>query len=138
MEFFVPTSQPGSARGDVIGAHNVAAPQQNIQQSRAFQVVQQHFAHANIERPAGALVRNLQLFGRCRPGSRIQLTVLIQSTQDFVTAAAKMVETKSFLTKGSSDRPRATAPMTRFRITHGSPFPLGPVNCFPIIAISFV
>src|SRR5258706_15272782 len=56
--------------------------------------------------------------------------------QDFVAAAAKMVETKSFLTKGSNDRPRATAPMTRFRITHGSlspwdPWIVSPSSQFP-------
>src|SRR5258705_3221431 len=104
--------------------HDVAAPQQNIQQSRTLQVVQLRFAHADIERPAGALIRYFNLIGGRRVRSRIQAIAPIHGIEHFVTAATEMIKTKSFLTKGNSDRPRATAPITRFRITHCSLFPL--------------
>jgi hypothetical protein len=41
-----------------------------------------------------------------------------------------MIKTKSFLTKGSNDRPRATAPLRAFRIMHCSLFPLVPMDAF--------
>jgi hypothetical protein len=84
------------------------------------------FAHADIERPAGALIRYFNLIGGRRVRSRIQAIAPIHGIQHFVTAATEMIKTKSFLTKGSSDRPRATAPITRFRITHCSLSPWYP------------
>jgi len=120
--------QSGPA-GELLGLrriHDVAAPQQNIQQSRTLQVVQLRFAHADIERPAGALIRYFNLTGGRRVRSRIQAIAPIHGIQHFVTAATEMIKTKSFLTKGSSDRPRATAPITRFRITHCSLSPWYP------------
>src|SRR5260370_27131926 len=108
--------------------HDVAAPQQNIQQSRTLQVVQLPFPHADIERPAGALIRYFNLIGGRRVRGRMQAIAPIHGVQHFVTAAAEMIKTKSFLTKATSDRPRATAPITRFRITHCSRSPPVPMH----------
>jgi len=111
-------------------ADKIAAPKQNIQQSRTLQVVQKHFAHADIERPAGAFICSLNLFRGRQIRSRAQVPAFISSIQELITTAAKMIKTKSFLTKGSNDRPRATAPITTFRIMHCSLFPLVPMDSF--------
>src|SRR5258705_2976885 len=92
-------------------ANNIAAPEQNIQQSRTFQVVQKHFTHADIERPPGAFIRGLNLFSSRQARSRAGLPECVRPIQELITAVAKMIQTKSFLTKGNNDRPRATAPI---------------------------
>jgi hypothetical protein len=111
-------------------ADQIAAPKQNIQQSRTLQVVQKHFAHADIERPAGAFISCLNLFSGWRVRSGAGLPEFIRRIQEVITAAAKMIKTKSFLTKGSNDRPRATAPIATLRIMHCRLFPLIPMDSF--------
>jgi hypothetical protein len=118
-------------------ADNIATPKQNIQQSRTLQVVQKHFAHADIECPAGAFIGGLNLFSGRQIRSCAQSPAFIRSIQELITTAAKMIKTKSFLTKGSNDRPRATAPITTFRNMHCSLFPLVPMDSFLTALTSF-
>src|SRR4029077_11936331 len=90
--------------------------------SRTFQVVQKHFTHADIERAPGAFIGGLNLFSGRQARSRAGLPECVRPSQELITAAAKMIKAKSFLTKGNNDRPRATAPIARLRIMHCSFF----------------
>jgi hypothetical protein len=119
-------------------ADNIAAPKQNIQQSRTLQVVQKHFAHADIECPAGAFIGGLNLFSGRQIRSCAQSPAFIRFIQELITTAAKMIKTKSFLTKGGNDRPRTTAPITTFRIMHCRPFSLLPMDSFVAALIRFL
>ena len=89
------------------GTHDVTRPQQDVQQSCTVQIIENHFAQADVQSLARALIRDTQLLGGTRRGE-IGLQALIDGVQELIRLAAEMFQTKRFVPKGSNHRARAS------------------------------